>query len=92
MIGRYRRKQQGSLAAEKNRLHKVLDDAGIRLGGVVSDLHGVSAQAMISGLIAGQTPAVLAGYACRRLKAKRKQLAQALNEPLSERQAARSPR
>jgi len=85
LIGRYRRKLQGSLAAEKNRRHKVLDDAGIRLGGVVSDLHGVSAQAMISGLIAGQTPAVLAGYARGRLKAKREQLAQALDEPLSER-------
>jgi hypothetical protein len=27
-----------SLSAEKNRLHKVPDDAGIRLGGVASDI------------------------------------------------------
>ena len=43
LISRYRLKLQGVLASEKNRLHKVLDDAGIRLGGVVSDIHGVSA-------------------------------------------------
>lgn len=85
LISRYRRKLHGQLAAEKNRLHKVLDDAGIRLGGVVSDLHGVSAQAMLNGLLEGQTPKVLAGYARGRLKAKRAQLAQALDEPLSER-------
>lgn len=54
LITRHRMKLKGQLASEKNRLQKVLDDAGIRLGGVVSDLHGVSAQAMIDGLIAGQ--------------------------------------
>jgi transposase len=54
LITRPRMKLKGQLASEKNRLQKVLDDAGIRLGGGVSDLHGVSAQAMIDGLIAGQ--------------------------------------
>jgi hypothetical protein len=44
------------LAAEKNRLGKVLADAGIRLG-VVSDLNGKSVRAMIAALIAGATPA-----------------------------------
>ena len=43
LLGRYRMKLKGMAAAEKNRLHKVLDDAGIRLGGVVSDIHGTSA-------------------------------------------------
>ncbi len=62
-----------------------MDDTGIRLGGVVSDIPGVSAQAMITGLIAGQAPEVLASYARGRLKAKREPLAQALDEPLSER-------
>ncbi len=54
LISRYRLKLAGQRASEKSRLHKVLDDAGIRLGGVVSDIHGVSAQAMIEGLIAGR--------------------------------------
>ena len=37
LISRYRRKLIAMLAAEINRLHKVLDDGGIKLGGVVSD-------------------------------------------------------
>jgi hypothetical protein len=40
------------LVAEKNRLHKLLDDAGIK-GGGVSDIDGVSARQMVEGLIAG---------------------------------------
>ena len=44
LIGRHRMKLHGMLAGEKNRLHKILDDAGIRLGGVVSDINGVSAK------------------------------------------------
>lgn len=85
LIGRYRMRLQGTLASEKNRLHKVLDDAGIRLGGVVSDIGGVSAQAMVSGLIAGQPLSVLVDQARGRLKAKREVLRQALDEPLSDR-------
>ena len=43
-----------SLASEKNRLHKLLTDAGVRLGVVVSDLHGQSARAMVKALIASK--------------------------------------
>lgn len=85
LLGRYRLKLAAQRASEKNRLHKVLDDAGIRLGGVVSDIHGVSAQAMIRGLIAGESLAQLLRCSRGRLKAKQAQLAQALDEPLSER-------
>ena len=85
LLGRYRMKLKGVAAGEKNRLHKVLDDAGIRLGGVVSDIQGTSAQAMIAGLVAGQPVATLLKQARGRLKAKHEQLAQALDEPLSER-------
>lgn len=53
LVSRYRQKVAQTLAAEKNRLHKGLDAAGIKLGAVVSDIHGVSARAMIAGLIAG---------------------------------------
>lgn len=46
MLTRYRRKLSGYLSGEKNRLHKVLDNCGIRLGCVVSDIDGVSGRAM----------------------------------------------
>lgn len=52
LIARQRQKLVGQLASEKNRLHKVLTDGGIRLGVVVSDLHGQSARAMVKALIA----------------------------------------
>ena len=45
LIARQRQKLVGQLASEKNRLHKVLADSGVRLGVVVSDLHGQSARA-----------------------------------------------
>ena len=56
LIARQRQKLVGMLASEKNRLHKVLTDGGIRLGVVVSDIHGQSARAMIKALIQGATP------------------------------------
>ena len=43
IVSRYRRKLTGMLAGEKYRLHKLLDDAGIKLGGVVADIDGVYA-------------------------------------------------
>ena len=46
LVSRYRKKLGGTLAGEKNRMHKLLDDAGIKLGGVVSDINGVSAKQM----------------------------------------------
>ena len=54
LVSRYRRKLSAMCASEVNRLHKILDDGGIKLGGVVSDINGVSARAMVSGLIQGQ--------------------------------------
>jgi transposase len=56
LIARQRQKLVGQLASEKNRLHKVLTDGGIRLGVVVSDVHGQSARAMVKALIQGAAP------------------------------------
>jgi transposase len=85
VVTRYRLKLTHTLASEKNRLPKVLDDAGIRLGGIVSDINGASAQAMIAGLIAGRPLTELIGCARGRMQVKRESLRQALDEPLSER-------
>jgi len=85
LVSRYRKKLVGTLAGEKNRLHKVLDDAGIKLGAVVSDINGVSAQAMLDGLLGGEEPSALIDLAKGRLKAKRKELLLALDGELSAR-------
>ena len=45
LIARQRQKLVGSLASEKNRLHKVLTGSRIRLGVVIGDLPSESARA-----------------------------------------------
>ena len=44
------------LAAEKNRLVRLLSDAGIRITAVVSDAHEMAARTMIDCLLDGGTP------------------------------------
>ena len=77
LIARQRQKLGGMLASEKNRLHKLLADAGIRLNVLVSDIHGQAGRAMVKALIDGQSiPEVL--NLAGRLRASREQLFDAL--------------
>lgn len=62
-----------------NRLHKMLQDAGIKLATVATDILGVSGRAMLDALVQGTTdPTVLAELARGRLRAKLPALRQAL--------------
>lgn len=83
LIARQRQRLVGQLACEKNRLHKVLTDGGIRLSVVVSDLSGHSARAMIEALVAGQSPQQALKFASRRLKASREEIFDALQGELT---------
>jgi transposase len=83
LTSRQMQKLTGILAAEKNRLHKVLTDAGIRLAVVVSDIHGQSARAMVKGLIGGESPQQVLTYASKRLKATEEELLDALDGELT---------
>jgi transposase len=82
-VSRYHQRTTGMLAMEKNRLAKVLSDAGIRLSGVVSDLHGVAARAMIDCLLGGGTPEQALRHAGR-LRAPKDELLASLQGELSE--------
>jgi len=84
LISRQMQKLTGILSGEKNRMHKVLTDGGIRLSVVVSDIHGKSARAMIKGLLAGETPEQVLRYASKRLKATEEELLDALNGDLTD--------
>ena len=84
LIARQRQKLVGLLASEKNRLHKVLTDSGIRLGVVISDVHGQSGRAMTQALIDGQAPHEVLAHASRRLKASRETLFDALQGDLTD--------
>ncbi len=68
-----------------NELQKVLETGNIKLASVVSEITGVSAMEMVSGLIEGkQAPGVLAEMARGRLRDKKPQLAAALTGRLEE--------
>ncbi len=85
LIARQRQKLGGMLAAEKNRLHKLLADAGVRLNVLVSDIHGQAGRAMVKALIAGQSMSEILDCAGR-LRASRTELFEALQpEELSAR-------
>ena len=68
-----------------NRLHKVLEDANIKLASVASDILGVSGRAMLEALIEGQeNPIQLAEFAQRQLRGKIPELEKALQGHLTE--------
>lgn len=69
LISRQRQKIVGTMISEKNRLHKILTDAGIRLSLVISDLSGVSGRSMIKCLVNGGTPEEAMGCIKTKLKA-----------------------
>lgn len=78
-LTRYRKAQIEERTREAQRLDKVLQDAGIKLSSVASDLMGVSGQAMLRALVAGERdPAALAELARGSLRKKLPALTEAL--------------
>lgn len=78
-LTRYRSALTGERTRETQRLHKVLQDAGIKLSSVATDIRGVSGQDMIRALIRGERdPDRLAELARGRMRAKLPQLKEAL--------------
>jgi transposase len=78
-LTRYRKTQIQERQREANRLHKALEDTGIKLDCVASDILGVSGRRMLAALISGTTdPEVLAELAKGRLRAKIPALREAL--------------
>ncbi len=71
------------MANENNRLHKTLDDSGIRLTSLISDINGKSGQRTVNALIDGESLQEIIKKADGRLKAARKQLMASMDEKLS---------
>jgi transposase len=70
-LTRYRKTQIQERAREVNRLHKALEDAGIKLDCVASDILGKSGRDMLDALVAGERdPEVLANLARRQMRKK----------------------
>lgn len=78
-LTRYRKTLIQDRTREVNRLHKVLEDAGLKLASVATDVLGASGRAMLTALVEGTTdPGLLADLARGRLRAKLPALRQAL--------------
>lgn len=78
-ITRYRVQQTRDRSQEVNRLQKVLEDAGVKLTSVLTDIMGASGRAMVEALVAGTTdPQVLADLARGQLRKKLPALQRAL--------------
>jgi transposase len=78
-LTRYRRAQIDERAREAQRLDKVLQDAGIKLSSVATDVFGKSGQAMLKAMVSGTTdPEALAELALGKLRKKIPALHEAL--------------
>jgi transposase len=78
-LTRYRKTQIQERAREVNRLHKALEDAGIKLDCVAADILGKSGRDMLDALVAGETdPQVLADLARKQMRKKIPALREAL--------------
>ena len=53
-LTRYKRKVIEQISSEKNRIHKLLEDANIKLSSVVSNLSGATATKIIDAMIEGE--------------------------------------
>src|SRR5215208_4849214 len=87
-LTRYRKRLIQAHSAECQRVQKTLEDAGIKLDSVATDVLGVSGRAMLAALVGGERdPQVLAELAKGRLRTKRPQLRQALRGRFSDHHA-----
>jgi transposase len=78
-LTRYRKKLIEERARETQRVQKLLEDAGIKLDSVVSDIMGLSARQMLEALIAGvRDVEALSQLAKTRMRSKIPQLRRAL--------------
>lgn len=77
-LTRYRRSLVAERTAEKQRVEKLLEDTGVKLSVVASDIFGVSGRQMMAALVAGERdPEVLASMARGLLRKKNPELVEA---------------
>jgi len=78
-LTRTRKQLVREMARHVQRIQKTLEDANIKIAGVISDILGASGRAFLDALIAGETdPEKLANLARGRLRASRAQIVEAL--------------
>lgn len=87
-LTRYRKAVIREKTRTVNRIHGLLEDAGVKLGNVATDIMGVSGRSMMQALIEGITePDVIASLAKGRMRAKMAELNKALTTRFEEHHA-----
>src|SRR5579863_1769016 len=78
-LTRRRRQLIGHATSERNRVQRVLEEANVKLGSVLSDIFGVSGQLMLERLLNGDPdPEAIAHLAQRRARARIPEILQSL--------------
>jgi len=78
-LTRTRKQLVREIAQHVQRIQKTLEDANVKVTGVITDLQGVSGRAILAAIVEGQTdPEILVDLAKGRLRAKREALMEGL--------------
>lgn len=78
-LTRRRRQLIGDASSERNRVQKVLEEANVKIGSVLSDVFGVSGQLMLEKLLEGEPDMeAIANLACKKARLKIPEIQQAL--------------
>ena len=80
---RYRRKVVEERTRVRNRVHKTIDCAGLRMGGVLSDVFGRNGRMVLDGLAAGREPAEILEGLTWHVRPKLERLAEVLTAELT---------
>ncbi len=83
-LSRHRRSLVQERARVRNRVQKVIDRAGVRIGGIISDVFGVNGRIMLDGLIAGDSREVILGRLSHHVSGKLAALGSALTFTLAD--------
>jgi len=84
-LTRHRAQVIAEKTAVANRIHKILEDANIKLGSIASDVMGASGRSMLHAIVTGEDdPEKLADLAQRKLRAKIPQLELSLEGRISD--------
>ena len=82
-VSRQRRKVVGLRATLRTRIHHILDSAGLRVGGVLSDLFGANGRRILDGLAAGRSREDILAALSRHVRPRLAELCDALSAQLA---------
>ena len=81
-LSRHRRKLVGERSRARNRIHKALDQDGLRLGGALSDIFGMNGRRILDGLLAGRSKGQILASLSGHVRRKQELLAEVLEANL----------